>query len=70
MDDNGISITGDIVDIGVQEHIIEKSGSFFKYNGEVLAQGREATKQNLAENPDLMKKIQKQIWDKIKAKQA
>lgn len=70
MDDNGISLTGDIVDIGVQEEIIEKSGSFFKYKGEVMAQGREATKQYLAEHPDLIKKLQTEIWDKITAKRA
>ena len=66
MDENGISMTGDTVDIGAQEGIIEKSGSFFKYGGEVLAQGREATKAYLAEHPDLLKKIQKEIWQKIK----
>lgn len=70
MDENGISLTGDIVDIGVDKKVIEKAGSFYKYEGNVLAQGREATKQHLAENPDLMKKIQKLIWDKIKAERA
>lgn len=70
MDQNGISLTGDIVDVGVMEKIIDKAGSFFKYNGEVLAQGREATKAHLAEHPELLKKIQKEIWDKMKAKRA
>ena len=66
MDENGISMTGDTVDIGALENVIEKSGSFYKYGGEVLAQGREATKAYLAEHPDLLKKIQKEIWQKIK----
>ncbi|MBP9819438.1 recombinase RecA [Candidatus Woesebacteria bacterium] len=66
MDDNGISLTGDIVDIGSQQGIIQKSGSFFKYEGEVMAQGREATKSYLVENPDVLKKIKKQIWDSLK----
>lgn len=66
MDDNGISRTGDVVDIGVEHHIIEKSGSFFKYQNEVLAQGREATKEVLANDSVLMKKIEKEIWEKIK----
>jgi len=66
MDDSGISMTGDVVDIGVENGIIEKSGSFFKYEGEVLAQGRESTKQHLAEHHDLMRKIQKEIWEKLK----
>ena len=66
MDINGISLTGDIVDIGVQYKVIDKSGSFFKYGGEVLAQGREATKAYLAEHPDLMKKLHKEIWDRVR----
>lgn len=66
MDDNGISRTGDVVDIGVEHRIIEKSGSFFKYQNEVLAQGREATKEVLANDSALMKKIEKEIWEKIK----
>lgn len=66
MDANGISMTGDIVDIGVKEDVLQKAGSFYKYNGEVLAQGREATKTYLVENPTFMKKIQKEIWDAIK----
>lgn len=67
MDINGISLTGDIVDIGTQYKIIDKSGSFFKYNGEVLAQGREATKAYLAEHPDLMKKLHKEIWERVRS---
>ncbi len=70
MDENGVSITGDIVDIGVQTGIIQKSGSFFKYNNEVIAQGREATKTYLAENPEMMTKLKKEIWDSIQNKNA
>ncbi len=66
MDENGISMTGDVVDIGVQEGVIQKAGSFYKYNGEVIAQGREATKANFDENPAFLKKIQKEIWAAIK----
>ena len=66
MDDNGISMTGDIVDIGSDVGVIQKSGSFYKYNGEVLAQGREATKVYLDENQDMLKKLKKEIWAKIK----
>lgn len=66
MDDNGISREGDVVDIGVQEGILDKSGSFFKYKGNVIAQGREATKQFFMENPTVMKEIEKEIWHKIK----
>ncbi|MEX0895430.1 MAG: recombinase RecA [Patescibacteria group bacterium] len=62
MDNQGISLTGDVVDLGVKFKVIERSGSFYKYGGEVLAQGREATKQNLAENKELLSKLQKEIW--------
>lgn len=62
----GISRSGGVLDVAVEQGIIEKSGSFFKYKGEMLAQGREATKTVLEEKPDLMKKIEKEIWDKIK----
>ncbi len=68
MDGNGISLTGDIVDIGVQMKLLEKNGSFYRYNGEILAQGREATKVFLAEHPDMLKKIQKELWVKIQEK--
>ena len=66
----GISRSGGVLDVAVEQSIIEKSGSFFKYKGEMLAQGREATKAVLEEKPDLMKKIEKEIWDKIRAKDA
>jgi recombination protein RecA len=63
---NGISRSGGVLDVAVEKGIIEKSGSFFKYNGEMLAQGREATKAMLEEKPGLMEKLEKAIWDKIK----
>jgi recombination protein RecA len=66
MDNNGISLTGDIVDLGVQYHIIDKSGSFFKYNGEVLAQGRESTKKVLQDNAELLKTLKDAVWKKAK----
>ncbi len=67
---SGISRSGGVLDVAVENGIIEKSGSFFKYKGEMLAQGREATKTALEEKPDLMKKIEKEIWDKIKTQDA
>lgn len=66
MDNNGISREGDVVDIGASMEVIEKSGSFYKYKGDVLAQGREATKQYFKENPAVMKEIEKAIWEEIK----
>lgn len=65
----GISRSGGILDVAVEHGIVEKSGSFFKYAGEMLAQGREATKSLLDEKPDLSKKIEKDIWAKIKSEE-
>lgn len=62
MNVGGISKSGGILDMAVDKGIIEKSGSFFKYENEVLAQGREATKEVLEERKDLMKKLEKAIW--------
>lgn len=66
MDPNGISREGDVVDIGVQEGVLEKSGSFYKYKGNVIAQGREASKQFFVDNPNVMKEVEKEIWHKIR----
>ncbi len=68
MDENGISLTGDIIDLGSQLGIIEKAGSFYKYESEVLAQGREAAKTYLAENPEFMKKVDQQIRAAVSGK--
>jgi recombination protein RecA len=49
----GISRTGDLLDVGVEEGIIEKSGSWYSYNGERIGQGRENVKSFLMDNPDI-----------------
>ena len=49
----GISKEGEIIDIGAELDIVEKSGSWYSYNGERLGQGRENAKQFLKENPDI-----------------
>ncbi len=66
MDDYGISMTGDVLDIGVERNIVTKAGSFFKYEGEVMAQGREAAKQYLAEHPKAIEEIRQKIWEVIR----
>lgn len=66
MDFNGISREGDVLDIGVEHGIIEKSGSFFRFKGEVIAQGREASKEYFRENPSVQKEVEKLIWEKMK----
>lgn len=67
MDEHGVSLSGDIVDLGVVFKVIDKSGSFYKYKNEVLAQGREATKKHLESNPELLKELQDQVWQAVKA---
>ncbi len=62
----GISKAGEIVDIGVELDIIQKSGSWFSYNGDKLGQGREAIKTLLEDNPELMEELETKIHGKIK----
>ena len=57
----GISKSGEIVDLGVDTGVIQKSGSWFSYNGTRLAQGRDATKQLMLDNPELAEEIEKKI---------
>lgn len=61
MYNEGISKTGDVLDLAVQKGVVEKSGAFFKYNGETLAQGREAAKALLKANPELMNEIEQKV---------
>lgn len=67
MNDSGISRSGGLVDMAVEFNIIQKNGSFFKYNGEVLSQGRDAAKSRLEEDEKLSKEIETAIWQRIKA---
>lgn len=57
----GIAKSGEILDIGTDLGIIEKSGSFFSYNGERLAQGRDNARKYLEDHPELMKEIEEKI---------
>ncbi|MFW5793970.1 MAG: recombinase RecA [Bacillota bacterium] len=57
----GISKTGEIIDLGAEMDIIEKSGAWYSYNGEKLGQGRENAKTYLEENPDIYQEIFKKI---------
>jgi recombination protein RecA len=61
MNDGGISHSGCLVDLALEHNIIEKSGSFFKFDGEVLAQGRDGTKLKLEEDDKLARTIEKAI---------
>lgn len=66
MNKGGISKSGSIVDVATEMDILEKSGSFYKYKGQVLAQGREALKVELEGNPKLMKEIEEAVRLKVK----
>ena len=59
----GISKVGEIIDLAVNAEIINKSGSWFSYEGTKLGQGRDAVKSVLTDNPELMEKIEKQITE-------
>lgn len=61
MYNEGISKIGDILDLAVQYGVIDKAGAFLKYNGETLAQGREAAKKLLRENPELLSEIDEKV---------
>tara|TARA_B100001057_G_scaffold105431_1_gene103022 strand:+ start:6359 stop:7366 length:1008 start_codon:yes stop_codon:yes gene_type:complete len=63
----GISKIGEIIDLGVNYEIINKSGSWFSYGDSRLGQGRDSVKALLADNPDLMDELESKIMDTIKA---
>jgi recombination protein RecA len=61
MYNEGISKVGDLLDVGVEMEIIEKRGSFYSYNDERIAQGRENAKNHLRENPELAEELESKI---------
>ena len=63
----GISKSGEIVDIGVELNVIQKSGSWFSYSGNKLGQGRDSVKQLIEDNPELMAELEKKIKEKLAA---
>ena len=64
MYNEGISKSGDILDLGIQYGVLEKAGAFVKYNGETLGQGREAVKRLFKEKPELMAEIEAKVREK------
>ena len=61
----GISKIGEILDIGVEHDIIEKSGSWFSYGGSKLGQGRDSVKVILKDNPELMEELEQKILEQL-----
>jgi len=67
MYNEGISKSGDILDQAVNHGIVEKSGAWFSYNGEKVAQGREAAKKYLHDNPKVMAELSKKVMEAAEA---
>lgn len=65
MYNEGISKTGDILDLAATHGVVEKSGAFYKYGGETIGQGRDKTKQQLKENPELLAEIDTKVREKV-----
>lgn len=61
----GISKVGEILDIAVKLEIVQKAGSWFSYNGNRLAQGRDKVKELLKSNEELRKEIEEQVWANV-----
>ena len=67
MYNEGISVAGDVLEVGVETKVIEKSGNTYSYKGEKLGVGREVVKQFLRDNPKIMMDIREAIIFKLKA---
>ena len=66
MFNEGISHAGELLDLGVEKGIVTKSGSWFSYDGNKLAQGRDGAKKVLMDNPDLAAEIEAKLMDALK----
>ncbi len=69
MYNEGISKTGDILDLAVEHEILGKSGAFYKYNDQNIGQGRENAKRYLLENPEVMAEIDAKVRAKIRGEE-
>ena len=61
----GISREGSLIDVGVEQSIIRKSGAWYTYDGDQLGQGKEKAREFLKENPDVAAEIEKKILEKL-----
>jgi len=66
MYNEGISKTGDVLDLAIARNILEKAGAFIKYNGETLGQGREQVKKVLKDNPKLLSELEAKVRESAK----
>ncbi len=69
MYNEGISRTGDVLDLATENEVLEKSGAFYKYNGTTIGQGRETAKAYLKENPEILKEIDKKVRELVKVRE-
>jgi len=67
MYNEGISKTGDILDLAAQYGVVDKSGAFYKYGGETIGQGRDKTKTFLKDNPEIMSEIDNKVREAVKS---
>ena len=67
MYNEGISKTGDILDLAAQYGVVEKSGAFYNYGGETIGQGRDKTKTFLKDNPEIMSEIDNKVREAVKS---
>lgn len=70
MYNEGISKTGDVLDLAVQYGVVGKSGAWFDYNDAKIGQGRESTKKYLKDNPEVLAKIDAKVRAKVKGEEA
>jgi recombination protein RecA len=70
MYNEGISVSGDLLDVGVEHKIINKSGNSYSFGEEKFGVGREKVKMYLKERPKLMKEISKKVWEAVKKGEA
>ncbi|CAN2039977.1 DNA recombination/repair protein RecA [Candidatus Magnetomoraceae bacterium gMMP-15] len=61
----GISSTGELLDVGVDANVVDKSGAWYSYQGDRIAQGREKSKKYLKENPEIYERIRKNVRDAL-----
>jgi recombination protein RecA len=61
----GISLPGDLLDVGVEAGIVDKSGAWYSYDGERIGQGRENVKKFLKDNPDLFATLNERVREAL-----
>ena len=66
MYNEGISVTGDLLDLGVTSGVIKKSGTYYSYQNTKLGPGREKAKQLLKDSPKLVSELKTKIWEEVK----